>query len=93
MGAAPDPVVKLQAEYEALERAYSPGHQGVWTGRRRAELVDVALRELFERAGTPPRAALAAVGGYGRALLLPRSDIDVLVLHDGSDDDAVARLA
>lgn len=93
MGTAPDPVVKLQAEYEALERAYSPGHHGVWTGRRRAELVDVALRELFERAGTPPRTALAAVGGYGRALLLPRSDIDVLLLHDGSDDDAVARLA
>ena len=93
MGAAPDPVVKLQAEYEALERAYSPGHHGVWAGRRRAELVDVALRGLFERAGSPPGTALAAVGGYGRALLLPRSDIDLLVLHDGSDDDTVARLA
>jgi [protein-PII] uridylyltransferase len=93
VGAAPDPIVKLQAEYEALERAYSPGHHGVWAGRRRAELVDVALRELFERAGAPPRTELAAVGGYGRALLLPRSDIDLLVLHDGSDDDAVARVA
>jgi [protein-PII] uridylyltransferase len=93
VGAAPDPVATLQAEYAALERAYSAGHHGVWAARRRAELVDVALRELFERAGAPPGTAVAAVGGYGRRLLLPRSDIDLLVLHDGSDDDAVARLA
>ena len=93
MGAAPDPVAKLLAEYEALERAYSTGHHGIWAARRRAELVDVALLGLFERAGAPPDTAVAAVGGYGRRLLLPRSDIDVLILHDGSDDDAVARLA
>ena len=93
MGAAPDPVANLRSEYGALERAYSAGHHGVWSARRRAELVDVSLRELFERAGAPPGTAVAAVGGYGRRLLLPRSDIDLLVLHDGSDEDAVARLA
>jgi [protein-PII] uridylyltransferase len=93
VGAAPDPVARLQDEYGALERAYSPGHHGVWVARRRADLVDAALRDLFERAGAPPGTALAAVGGYGRSLLLPRSDIDLLVLHDGSDDEAVARLA
>jgi [protein-PII] uridylyltransferase len=93
VGAAPDPVATLQAEYEALERAYSTGHHGVWAARRRAELVDVALRQLFERAGAPPGTAVAAVGGYGRRLQLPRSDIDLLVLHHGSDDDAVAHLA
>jgi [protein-PII] uridylyltransferase len=93
VGAAPDPVAALRAEYRALERAYSPGHQGVWAARRRAGLVDTALRELFEHAGAPPGTALAAVGGYGRALLLPRSDIDLLVLHDGSDEGAVSRLA
>ncbi len=93
MGTAPDPVATLTAEYAALERAYSPGHQGVWAARRRAELVDAAVGELFERAGAPPGMAVAAVGGYGRRLLLPRSDIDLLVLHDGSDELAVARLA
>ena len=93
VGDAPDPVDTLQAEVRTLEQAYTPGSHGVWAARRRADLVDVALRDLFERAGAPPGTAIAAVGGYGRRLLLPRSDIDLLLLHDGSDADAIARLA
>ncbi len=81
----PDPVARLRDELDVLERAYSTGHHGRWSANRRAEAFDRALAALFEDAGSPPGVALAALGGYGRRLQLPASDVDLLVLHRGMD--------
>jgi len=93
MGERPAAVADLLEELRALDRAYSPGHHGRWSGTRRAELVDACLRRLFEAARPPAGVALVALGGYGRGRLAPASDVDLLLVHDGAPLEAVASLA
>jgi len=66
-----------------------PVHQALV---RRSETVDRLLTELWTGLGMPADAVLVAVGGYGRGLLFPFSDIDLLILLPAVADESGERL-
>ena len=62
--------------------------------RDRSNQIDKALRVSFLESANkyltkPELVSLAAVGGYGRGELSPASDLDLLILHTGSEKPQV----
>ncbi|MGD2139305.1 MAG: nucleotidyltransferase domain-containing protein, partial [Burkholderiales bacterium] len=53
-----------------------------------SDAVDELLRSIWSDTGHARTACLIAVGGYGRGLLYPYSDVDVLILLPDDTDDA-----
>ena len=90
MSERPPPVGRLVDDLRSLDRAYSAGHHGRWSASRRAELVDACLRDLFAASASTGSIVLVALGGYGRGMLSPGSDIDLLILHDVTRPDDVS---
>ena len=58
--------------------------------QQHAQLVDGVLQEIWRAGDMPESAALVAVGGYGRGLLFPHSDVDLLLLLESEPDPEVA---
>ncbi len=82
----------LKVEEHRLRMAHHAGGGGREIAAGRANVMDIALRHIFEAATEHYRQnqslltvplALVAIGGYGRGELSPYSDIDIMFLHSG----------
>ena len=78
----------------ALKAAFGDKPDATRALQRQCALVDEAFRAIWSETGQSDELALIAVGGYGRGLLYPYSDVDVLILlPDEVGDSARARKA
>jgi [protein-PII] uridylyltransferase len=78
-------------ERAALRADHRAGLPGPAIARRRTETVDAAVRHACGHWAAGKRLSrwcLAAIGGYGRCELSPCSDVDLVFLSSGQDEEA-----
>ncbi|HVO63018.1 MAG TPA: [protein-PII] uridylyltransferase [Terriglobales bacterium] len=80
-----EPRDSYTASFSQIQHDFSNSGSGREAVRRRAEVVDSLVLRLWNEIVCPhaedlDEAALVAIGGYGRRLLFPYSDVDVLFL-------------
>jgi [protein-PII] uridylyltransferase len=80
----------IKVESHRLKILHRAGAGGLQICRARAGMMDLLLGAIFEQVrrnlpagGATRPVAVIALGGYGRGELNPRSDIDLMLLHDG----------
>ena len=83
----------LKSESARLQKWHREGASGREVCKARSQLLDTLLQAIFEwtlitfepqKKERKIRISLVAIGGYGRAELNPHSDIDIMLLHNGS---------
>ncbi|MBI5005943.1 MAG: [protein-PII] uridylyltransferase [Nitrosomonadales bacterium] len=77
----------LRAARHALQQEYLAHPNPARYLRVHAKLMDAHLRAIWTMLAIPRDLALVAVGGYGRAELYPKSDIDLLILLPRQPDE------
>jgi [protein-PII] uridylyltransferase len=96
--AACSPAETYRTGWDAIRQDFDAKADGVAMLRRRSELVDKVVKQLYrdfisdDEAG-PKNFCLMAVGGYGRRELFPYSDIDLVFLVENGRAAAAQREA
>ena len=87
----------VKAGRAALRERHESGASGREVVRGFSRLLIAGITSLFQvihrEQGSPAGIALAAIGGFGRLEVAPRSDLDLLLLHDDLPEEVVRAVA